>query len=58
MEWLGIESAPMDGSDVVVFDFWNGGLFVAAYSTKFKAWFTCGDNMISPTHWIQIPETP
>lgn len=65
-QWQGIESAPPDWTDVIVFapdrsGFHNGGVFSAFYDTEENGWFENQprDNTpLQPTHWMPLPTPP
>ena len=71
-EWRSIESAPKDGSRVIV---WNGAPFFVTWQHECQferfetrpGWsvFECEDSFYSwgfepdePTHWMPLPESP
>ena len=66
MDWKEIESAPKDGSEVIVFA--DGELFFvrwACFYGRRYAWhtgFSCADEgpacVDAPTHWMPAPSLP
>jgi len=70
-EWQPIETAPKDGTCILVINDNKGGYYtepfaigVAAYegSYKTRAWYSqaCCDGVsyFTPTHWMPLPEAP
>lgn len=65
IQWLDIESAPKDGTDILLWDGWEGyGYGVACWS---QGWMwsgaaVCdehsGNGPIDPTHWQPLPAPP
>ncbi len=60
MTWQPIETAPKDGTEVLV---WDGyGVKIAWWEpyrrTTGGVWFYDGDNYTWPTHWMPLPEEP
>lgn len=58
MEWQPISTAPKDGRDVLIFS--NGLVRVGFYSSRAdKLWSVWpGRALVSPTHWMPLPEAP
>lgn len=54
--WQPIETAPKDGTEVVVVDF-DGDRFIAS-STDGKNWYDCAYPVYCPTHWMPLPAPP
>jgi hypothetical protein len=56
MEWQPIETAPKDGSVIIVN---NYGIDVGYWSAAYNGWLTGGSRTVaSPTHWLPVPELP
>lgn len=63
-DWQPIDSAPMDGTSVLVFC--SHGQYVARYSEYDIDWWHVDDNKhgpfplrgSAPTHWMRLPEPP
>jgi len=54
--WLPIESAPRDGTRILV---WAGGnQFVAYYHRSRSDWFIVANVPVSATHWRPLPTPP
>ena len=63
MEWQPIETAPIDGTEVLVFGPKQDGVYLAAY--KYGDWCVAGpwddgwtELLSPPTHWMPLPEPP
>ena len=63
-EWQPIETAPKDGTWIVICDGRHAGCFLAAYwdgdeEAPYK-WFTVDGSYHAdfPTHWMPLPEPP
>ena len=68
MNWQPIETAPKDGTEVLVFwPYWSRKPFIAFYSGDVGGWD--GERCLSPTHceayaerapthWMPLPEPP
>lgn len=64
MEWQPIETAPKDGSDVLVYS--QYGTYVAAYEDRDIEWWHVSDGKHdprplrgpSPSHWMPLPPPP
>lgn len=55
--WQPIETAPKDGTDILVFSPESGEMFVAYY--KRGEWFFAVNNTLScVSHWRDLPEPP
>ena len=64
-EWRGMESAPKDGTFVLVIDSEygdHGGAFVARYTEAFSgSWLINTSHVphvVYPTHWMPLPTPP
>jgi hypothetical protein len=64
-EWKPIESAPKDGTDLLLFSeevgFAAGCFFTREEAGCFCGWFgTCADGRVitNPTHWMPLPPPP
>ena len=57
MKWFSIESAPLDGTPVLVFD---GEVALAWYEGEFgwRSYHGDGDPRWDPTHWMPLPDPP
>ena len=53
-EWQLRETAPKDGSEVLVWD--HGVITQAAYEQG--GWFSIDGGLVYPTHWMPLPEPP
>jgi len=61
--WMPIETAPKDGTWLLVFGFWYphgeySGIALGAYLPAEEMWTFDGDLMCRPTHWMPLPEPP
>lgn len=63
MSWQPIETAPKDGSHVLVYE--RGRVFEAQWADTFlgkrnRGWmnYNEGTGEKSPTHWMPLPEAP
>ena len=61
--WMPIDTAPKDGSAVLVWDGYNQT--TAIWCAEFTGWELAvpsdgyiDSNCISPTHWMPLPEPP
>ena len=71
MEWQPIETAPKDGTEIIVFDPTNEPpVFTASFVSPWTGW-SCsvegryapdddffGDTPKRPTHWMHLPKLP
>ncbi len=69
-EWLGIESAPKNGTHVLIFvpakamkrrySLNSGGeTFVGRFDTHYQSWHTVpGEYRMHPTNWMPLPPLP
>lgn len=59
-EWLDIESAPRDGTRVLLFRRrWAENMAVGWYSRDWSCWLTVnGTEFPEPTEWRPTPEPP
>ena len=60
-EWQPIETAPKDGSDVLVWwpDWMAQPIRVAHYEQRHDIWLTGRDSAAQPpTHWMPLPAAP
>ena len=63
MKWLPIETAPQDGTYILVLDFSAGERWdVVGAFYKYGSWYTdwqsSDDGQVWPTHWMPLPEPP
>jgi hypothetical protein len=70
MQWQPIESAPKDGSAVLLCDFSEGTYRTTEYPSVVVGWWDdgewrdmgdigcCGQYNYDPTHWMPLPEPP
>ncbi len=61
MTWLPIETAPKDGSLVLLCNALDGGMYVGFYERS--EWEDISGEMMEmligePTHWMPLPEPP
>lgn len=59
-EWQPMESAPKDGSDILVCSD-DKAIVCAWWSDDFGEWRTYGvggNQWIEPTHWMPLPDPP
>ena len=61
MNWQPIETAPRDGTEILVIES-AGGCYVANWQSL-DGWVWAYDNMdgptcTNPTHWMPLPEPP
>lgn len=62
MEWQPIETAPKDGTAILIAkspcDHW-AGMFVAYWSDDLDEWFYSINRIVrQPTHWMPLPAAP
>lgn len=62
MRWRPIDTAPKDGTDILIFA-WGNSQIVVSYdeSNAMHPWRTLdgiGYHKDSPTHWMPLPEPP
>ena len=60
-EWMPIETAPRDGSNVLVFVPQSGEQFVAHHKRNMDWVYALGQFgavLCEPTHWMPLPEPP
>ena len=55
MEWKPIETAPSDGTLVLI---WASDTVFTAWYDKHKGWKSSGLSYLSPTHWMPLPAPP
>lgn len=58
--WMPIESAPKDGTEIIVLSGAKGvslGWFFIA-SSRTQGWLDQRGRQISPTHWMPFPKIP
>lgn len=56
-EWQPIETAPKDGTPILVAD--SGPYaFVVEWNNKHRAWLGADRSAWEPTHWMPLPEPP
>lgn len=71
MQWLPIESAPKDGTEILLFEprgavarryslnASSGTMFAGRFKTLYQSWSsTPGDYQRKPTHWMPLPDPP
>ena len=60
MEWQPIETAPMDGTRVLVFRMcWQESAAVCWFNRDTDEWIPVGGVMFcEPTHWMPLPPAP
>ena len=65
MEWQPIETAPKDGTLVLVWDEDTGGAFAAQFLVEVTGWGNPGEwmdwhgmRLLQPTHWMPLPDPP
>lgn len=61
--WQQIETAPRDGTRVLVFGYddprWQLGPIVARTLDRFDGWYSLpGKHHVKPTHWMPLPPSP
>lgn len=59
-KWQPIETAPKDGTNILVYSE-SIGRMIAWYKFNnypFGDWFNLRFDIISPTHWMPLPEPP
>lgn len=54
--WQPIETAPTDGTPVIVHD--EGATFIAWFSVEDDAWIDNGPVLPPPSHWMPLPPDP
>ena len=63
-EWQPIETAPRDGTKVLIWIPDRGALFkttgmhVARYVSQYELWSMPGLGGLVPTHWMRLPTPP
>lgn len=62
-DWQPIESAPMDGTHILIFRTATmdpaDTMFVCFYNTRWQGWQTTpGHYGCNPTHWMPLPPVP
>jgi hypothetical protein len=57
-DWQPIETAPKDGTDILVYD--NGVMFVTSWVDVdgWQGWWETGRVEPPPTHWMPLPDPP
>lgn len=56
-QWLPIESAPSDGTRVLIFS--NGAVLSAFFDTDYDGWRVGREYYFYyPTHWMPLPAAP
>lgn len=62
MEWMPIETAPKDGTDVVLVKVgnkpWIGRFYTHLQERYGMGWRNSHGNLFNPTHWMPLPEPP
>jgi hypothetical protein len=56
MTWRPIGTAPVDGTEVLVWD--KAGFADVAYWNVLSLSWSNGDHTLKPTHWMPLPEAP
>jgi hypothetical protein len=56
MEWQSIETAPRDGTDVLLW-LHDAGACCGYYHYD-RWWADNGDAIVDPTHWMPLPRPP
>lgn len=56
MTWRPIGTAPVDGTEVLVWD--KAGYADVAYWNVLTLSWSNGDHTLKPTHWMPLPEAP
>ena len=66
-EWMPIETAPKDGSEILCYQKDGWGVYAAVWNSRLSAWYTGFEPAIigagftyeiSPTHWMPLPPPP
>ncbi len=57
-DWQPIETAPRDGSTVIVFDSKHKDVVAAYFSEYDRSWWVLGQGEVLPTHWRPLPPAP
>ena len=55
--WLPIETAPRDGSQVLMFSAWSDRT-VGYWSSHRGTWVDQGHGIVVATHWMPLPDPP
>lgn len=58
MNWQPIETAPRDGTEVLVWDEDGPDFFLGHWDLSFRSWLSDYFDEISPTHWMPLPPAP
>jgi hypothetical protein len=59
VEWQGIETAPQDGTAVLLFHPAWDTLQIGIHYDSTHCWQNpCGDLLRTPTHWMKLPNPP
>jgi hypothetical protein len=56
--WQPIETAPKDGTDILVGFVPAGRQLVAHWKAEVKAWVIVDQSVVHPTHWTELPQNP
>lgn len=58
--WLPIETAPKDGSNIILWAKYGDLPLVGRYSKTYDEWLEAGGTgyKFTPTHWQPLPQTP
>ena len=58
--WQPIETAPKDGSEIILFDpdYSQRSGFEGRYSAPRGNWLSSYDSPVKPTHWMPLPPPP
>jgi hypothetical protein len=55
-DWQPIDAAPMDGTEVLV---WDGDHhWLAVWRCHEDVWWSMGEGVVFPTHWMPLPPPP
>ena len=63
-EWQPIETAPKDGTNVIVGwpkDHYHAGVEIGSYDSQAKGWISNECSCLfsaTPTHWMSVPDLP
>lgn len=61
MKWQPIETAPKDGTCVLLFEPCQpigASMEVGWYDSGLGAWYSMSGCALKPTHWLPLPEPP
>lgn len=58
-EWQPIETAPKDGTEILLFSGWDIGLCYWRNDSCFLGWtWGAGNRFNNPSHWMPLPQPP